>query len=57
MVSDEIRRLILQKKDGGSIKKMAVQEGMRTLRLDGVYKVMTGVTTIEELLANSQTDD
>ncbi len=54
VVTDEIRKLILQRKDGGTIKKAAIQSGMRTIHLDGIRKVLTGVTTIEELLSNSQ---
>jgi len=57
VVTDEIRNLILQRKDGGTVKKQAVKEGMKTLRTDGVRKVLKGITTVEELLANSQTDD
>lgn len=57
MVTDEMRQLILQQQDGGSLKKLAIQQGMKTLRQDGVRKVLTGVTTIEELLANTQVDE
>lgn len=57
VVTDEVRRLILQRQDGGSIKKAAVANGMRTIHLDGIKKVLTGVTTIEELLSNSHTDE
>ncbi|MCB0394049.1 MAG: type II secretion system ATPase GspE [Bdellovibrionales bacterium] len=57
VVTDEVRRLILLKQDGGIIKKQAIQEGMRTIRGDGIRKVLNGITTIEELLGNSQTDD
>jgi general secretion pathway protein E len=57
VISEDVRQLILQRKDGGTLKKQAVREGMRTLRLDGIRKVLSGITSIEELLANSQTDD
>lgn len=56
-ISEEIRQLILQKMDGGAIKKMASQQGMRSLRDDATRKVLMGITTIEELLANTQLDD
>ncbi len=56
MVTEEVRQLILQKKDGGTIKKMAIQQGMKTLREDATRKVLMGITTIEELLANTQVD-
>jgi general secretion pathway protein E len=57
IISDEIRTQILARKDGGAIKKLAIQQGMKTLREDGVGKILRGITTIEELLANSQKDE
>lgn len=56
MITEEVRQLILQKKDGGTIKKMAISQGMKTLREDATRKVLMGITTIEELLANTQVD-
>ncbi|MCS6837284.1 MAG: ATPase, T2SS/T4P/T4SS family, partial [Bdellovibrionaceae bacterium] len=56
VVDDEIRSLVLQRKDGGSIRKLAVQKGMTTFRDHGVEKVLAGVTTIEELMTNTQLD-
>ncbi len=35
----------------------ARETGMRTLREDGVRKVMTGITTPEEVIAITQGDD
>jgi type II secretory ATPase GspE/PulE/Tfp pilus assembly ATPase PilB-like protein len=32
------------------IRAQAIQDGMRTLRDDGVLKVLEGVTTVDELL-------
>lgn len=55
-VSDDIRSLIMQRKDGGTIKKQAIANGMLTFRDHGVQKVLAGLTTIEELLNNSQLD-
>ena len=56
LITDDVRQLILQRKDGGSIKKQAIANGMKTLRVDGVRKVLAGITTIEELIANTQVD-
>ena len=56
IVDEEIRSLIMQRKDGGSIKKHAVNHGMRTFRDHGIEKVLKGVTTIEEVLSNTQVD-
>lgn len=50
IIDDQIRSLIVKKADGGMIKKAAVSAGMKTLREDAVQKVLTGVTTIEELM-------
>tara|TARA_B110001454_G_C12723308_1_gene436460 strand:- start:1468 stop:3156 length:1689 start_codon:yes stop_codon:yes gene_type:complete len=55
-VTDDIRSLIMQKRDGNTIKKQAVANGMITFREDGMRKVLAGITTIEELLSNTQLD-
>ncbi|MEK6774685.1 MAG: type II secretion system ATPase GspE [Bdellovibrionota bacterium] len=55
-VTDDIRSLIMQKKDGGTIKKQAIANGMITFRDHGIQKVLAGITTIEELLSNTQLD-
>ena len=49
-VTDEVRKLILEKADGESIGAVARTEGMRTLRQDGLEKVKAGTTSIEEVL-------
>jgi general secretion pathway protein E len=56
VVTEEIRTLIMQRKDSGTIKKKAIEQGMRTFRDHGVEKVLAGITTIEEVLSNTQTD-
>lgn len=56
LVDEEIRSLIMQRKDGGTIKKKALQNGMRTFRDHGIEKVLKGITTIEEVLSNTQID-
>jgi general secretion pathway protein E len=53
-VTDEIRNLVMKRTDAGAIKKMAVAQGMRTLRQDGAGKVLEGVTSIEEVLRVTQ---
>lgn len=55
-VTDDIRSLIMQKRDGNTIKKQAVANGMVTFREHGIQKVLNGITTIEELLSNTQLD-
>jgi type IV pilus assembly protein PilB len=54
MVSARVRELIFDNKPTQEIRKVAVEEGMRTLYLDGLYKVMNGITTMEEIFQNAK---
>jgi general secretion pathway protein E len=56
MVNEEIRTLIMQRADGATIKKAAIESGMKTFREHGIEKVLTGITTAEEVLTNTQVD-
>lgn len=56
MVNDDTRSLIMQRQDGGTIRKQAIRDGMITFREHGVQKVLSGITTIEEVLTNTQID-
>ncbi len=50
VVDEEIESLILNETDSGTIASMAKQRGMRTLRQDGILKVLSGETTFEEVM-------
>ena len=50
MINDAVRRLALEKADAGSIRNVAVENGMVSLRFDGARKVLLGMTTPEEVL-------
>jgi len=50
IVDDDIRALATQNIDSKTIKKKAIQNGMKTLRSDGARKVLEGITSIEEVL-------
>lgn len=56
IVNDDIRSLILRRADGNTIKKAAIAQGLKTFRDHGVQKVLAGITSIEELLSNTQLD-
>jgi general secretion pathway protein E len=56
LVDDSIRDLAVKKTDSGSIKRAAVQKGMRTLMEDGGRKVLRGITTVAEVLSVTQED-
>ena len=53
VVSRELRRLIQNRAPAEALQHAALAEGMRTLRQDGIDKVLAGVTSIEEVRATS----
>lgn len=50
ILSPQIATLILERSTAEAIEKMAVSEGMITLKQDGYLKVLDGITSIEEVL-------
>jgi type II secretory ATPase GspE/PulE/Tfp pilus assembly ATPase PilB-like protein len=50
-VSDRIREQIYHKASANQIRRTAMDEGMRTLKQDGIEKVLLGHTTMEEVRA------
>ncbi|MDQ7786486.1 MAG: type II secretion system ATPase GspE [Thermodesulfovibrionales bacterium] len=55
-ISNEIRPMITERMDSQRIKNQAVSQGMKTLRQDGLEKVIQGITTLEEVLRVTQKD-
>jgi type II secretory ATPase GspE/PulE/Tfp pilus assembly ATPase PilB-like protein len=55
-VTEEIRRLIIQRASSAVIKEAAVHGGMRTLRRAGLDKAAQGVTSLEEVLRITSED-
>jgi type II secretory ATPase GspE/PulE/Tfp pilus assembly ATPase PilB-like protein len=53
VISKSLRRLIQAGARAEQLQEAALQEGMRTLRQDGIDKVLAGKTTIEEVRATS----
>jgi len=54
VMNDRLKTLILQTHDSNQIKNEALQQNMDTLRVDGIKKVMKGVTSISEVLRVTQ---
>jgi general secretion pathway protein E len=50
LLSPAMKKLISQRADVADIRRLAVKEGMRPLRLSGAQKVAAGLTTIEEVM-------
>lgn len=49
-IGDGLRDLILRGGTSTQLKRMAIQEGMITLRASGLQKIRDGVTTLDEIL-------
>lgn len=50
-VNDEMERLIYSNGTSAQLRSLSRQLGMRSMREDGVRKVMNGMTTVEEVLS------
>lgn len=50
-VTNSIRKLILKSAPTNEIQEAAVAEGMKTLRKAGIEKVLSGETTVEQVIA------
>ena len=48
-VTEEMKRLILDRATVSEVKELAIKQGMRTLKDEGIYKVMHGRTSLEEI--------
>lgn len=56
-MSPRLRELVLKHASSDDIKAQAIKEGMKTLRMCALTKVAQGLTTIEEALSNSASDN
>jgi type II secretion system protein E len=57
LLNEAVRPLILNRSAASTIAQRAMEHGMRTLRHDGWNKVKAGMTTIEEVLRVTQTEE
>ncbi len=57
VIDDEARKLIYDRVPSSVLRIRAREMGMRTLREDGVRKVLAGMTTAEEVLRATVADD
>jgi type IV pilus assembly protein PilB len=54
MITGKIRELIFKNVSSTEIRKVAINQGMSTLYVDGIRKVVAGVTTMEEVYRNAK---
>ncbi len=55
LMESRLKSLILKSFDSNRIKREALNQNMVTLRMDGIQKVLSGTSTIEEVLRVTQT--
>jgi general secretion pathway protein E len=56
VLTDSVRDQVMARSDASRIKQQALREGMHTLRQDGVRKILSGLTTMEEVFRVTQED-
>jgi type IV pilus assembly protein PilB len=55
-MSPAIKEILLRSGSADEIKRQAIKEGMKTLRMSALTKVAQGATTIDEAVSNSASD-
>lgn len=55
-VTPAIRELILKHASADELKKQAIRDGMKTLRMSALTKVAQGMTTLDEAITNTSSD-
>jgi len=50
--------MIIDEKPVADVREYALKQGlMKTLRMDGINKVMSGMTTVEEVMRTTTSDE
>src|SRR5262249_8378375 len=55
-VTDEIRKLVIARASAMEIGKVAMSQGMKTLRMVALEKVREGLSTLEQVLVMTSSD-
>ena len=56
-IDRDIKQAIIDRAPAGRLREMAVERGMRTLRMDAVEKLKNGVTTLDEVTRVTADDE
>jgi len=56
LIDDAVRHMINEKASTIELRKRAREMGMRTLREDGIRKVLAGMTSAEEVIGVTMSD-
>ena len=57
LIDEELQRMIYEHASLVELRRKAYEKGMRTMRADGIRKVISGITTIDEVLAVTVNDE
>jgi general secretion pathway protein E len=49
-VNDMVRKMIIEKRDAAYIRDKCIDTGMKTMLVDGIDKVLKGITSLDEVL-------
>jgi type IV pilus assembly protein PilB len=49
-ITDQIRKLIIARASSREMAKVAISQGMRTLRMVGLERAREGISTLEQVL-------
>jgi general secretion pathway protein E len=49
VMTEKVRRAVLEQSDAETIRNAAIEDGMRPMREDGLRKALLGLTTVEEV--------
>jgi type II secretory ATPase GspE/PulE/Tfp pilus assembly ATPase PilB-like protein len=52
-MDDDLRQMVLEGASHIQLRNAAIEKGMKTLRQSGIASALTGLTSIEEVLANT----
>ncbi len=56
LIDDEVRHMVNNRASTVELRKKAREMGMRSLRDDGIRKVLAGMTTAEEVISVTMAD-
>jgi len=57
LMEDELRSLVVKRASATEIKKVAIQHGMHTMRMNALQRAAEGITTLEEVLRETAPDE
>lgn len=56
LITDELRDMIVHRRSAGEMLKLARGKGLKLMREDGWTKVISGITTIDEIIRTTKVD-